>query len=94
MGGATMPEFRASWAIVLEPLGERRTRLVERFRVWTPLPTPAQRMGLPFMGYGVFLMTRKHMLGLKERAERGGSPLSAGGSFSGDGARGEAPVGA
>ena len=28
-----------------------------------------QRLAMPFMGLGVFVMTRKHMLGLKERAE-------------------------
>jgi hypothetical protein len=77
MGEATMPEFRASWAFLLEPLSDHRTRLVERFRVWTPVPTPMQKLGLPLMGTGVFLMTRKHMLGLKERAEHGPAAVPA-----------------
>jgi hypothetical protein len=71
MGGLTMPEFRATWSFVLEPQAEgTRTRLVERFRVWTADAGVPARMGMPVMGLGVFAMTRKHMLGLKERAER------------------------
>jgi hypothetical protein len=70
MGGLTMPEFRATWSFVLEPQAEgTRTRLVERFRVWTADAGVPARMGMPVMGLGVFAMTRKHMLGLKERAE-------------------------
>jgi hypothetical protein len=70
MGGAAMPEFKATWAFVLEPVDGHRTRLLERFRVATPTPTPGQRFMLPLMGLGVFLMTRKQMLGIKDRAER------------------------
>ncbi|CAN5598139.1 hypothetical protein BH23CHL8_BH23CHL8_26790 [soil metagenome] len=70
MGEMTMPEFRASWAFVLEPEDGGRTRLIERFRVWTGEAGLPQKLGLPFMGYGVFAMTRKQMLGIKERAER------------------------
>jgi hypothetical protein len=69
VGEITMPEFRVSWAFVLEPESADRTRLVERFRVWTPGGGLPQRLGMPFMGYGVFAMTRKQMLGIKERAE-------------------------
>lgn len=69
---ATQPtEFAASWAFILEPLGDGRTRLIERFRArfdggdqsWT-------KYTLPFMGFGVFVMVRKQMLGIKERVER------------------------
>lgn len=70
MGGAAMPEFKASWAFVLEPVDGGRTRIIERFRVWSPAPSGPQRLMLPFFGFGVFLMTRKQMLGLKERAGR------------------------
>jgi hypothetical protein len=71
MGGLTMPEFRATWAFVLEPqAGGSRTRLVERFRVWTADAGAPAKLGMPIMGLGGFAMTRKHMLGLKERAER------------------------
>lgn len=70
LGGMTMPEFRATWSFVLEPEnGGSRTRLIERFRVWTADAGLPQKLGMPVMGLGVFAMTRKHMLGLKERAE-------------------------
>lgn len=70
LGGMTMPAFKASWAFVLEPdAGGSRTRLIERLRVWTADGGLPQKVGLPVMGLGVFAMTRKHMLGLKERAE-------------------------
>lgn len=69
MGDMTMPEFRASWAFVLEPENDGRTRLIERFRVWTADAGLPQKLGLPFMGMGVFAMTRRHMLGIQERAE-------------------------
>lgn len=70
MGDLAMPDFRGTWAFVLEPAPGGGTRLIERLRVWTGQGGPAQRLGLPLFGLGVFLMTRKHMLGLKERAER------------------------
>jgi len=70
LGGLTMPEFRASWAFVLEPTSDgQRTRLIERFRVHTADAGLPQKLGMPMMGLGVFAMTRKHMLGVKERAE-------------------------
>jgi hypothetical protein len=52
-----------------------RTRVVERLRAWTPKPSPAQKVALPMFGVGVFLMTRKQLLGLKARVER---PAAAG----------------
>lgn len=70
MGDLAMPEFRGSWAFVLEPAPGDGTWLIERFRVWTGQDGPAQQLGMPLFGLGVFLMTRKHMLGVKERAER------------------------
>lgn len=73
MGAATMPEFRASWTFALRPLGGHRTRLIERLRLWAPAPGPVGRLGLPMMGFGVFLMTRKQMLGIRSRAERAGA---------------------
>jgi hypothetical protein len=68
-GDMAMPEFRASWAFSLEP-ADGGTRLIERMRLWTAEAGLPQRLGLPMMGFGVFAMTRKHMLGVKERAER------------------------
>ena len=75
MGDLTMPDFRVSWAFVLEEAPGGGTHLIERFRVRTGEPGLPQRLGMPFMGYGVFVMTRKQMLGIKTRAER----ASAGG---------------
>lgn len=65
-------DFSASWAFVLEPLGTERTRLVERFRA--RLVPPESRPALPpiattMLGFGVFVMTRRQMLGIKARAE-------------------------
>lgn len=70
MSELTMPDFRASWAFVLEPAPGGATRLVERMRVWSGQDGMVQQLGLPFVGLGVFVMTRKHMLGVQERAER------------------------
>lgn len=70
MGELTMPDFRGSWAFVLEPAPGGATHLVERLRIWTAQGGMVQQLGLPCFGLGVFLMTRKHMLGVKERAER------------------------
>ena len=71
MGGAAMPEFKASWSFVLEPIDDgAHTRLVERLRAWTPKPNPLHKVALPMFGVGVFLMTRKQLLGIKERVER------------------------
>jgi hypothetical protein len=70
MSGFAMPAFRASWAFLLEPeAGGTHTRLIERFRVFAPDGGAPARLGMPVMGLGVFAMTRKHMLGLKSRAE-------------------------
>lgn len=66
----SMPDFTLSWAFVLEPEAEGRTRLVTRFRASTDESGMPQRLGMPFIGYGVFALTRKQMLGIKERAER------------------------
>ena len=74
-GGAFMSvaqptEFAASWTFDVEPLAGDRTRLIERFRIqfdggeraWT-------RYTIPAMGFGVFVMIRKQLLGIKARAE-------------------------
>jgi hypothetical protein len=71
ISGLAMPRFSVSWAIVLHEEGAgSRTRLIERFRVNAPDAGLPSRLGMPLMGLGVFAMTRRHMLGLKERAER------------------------
>jgi hypothetical protein len=62
-------EFAASWAFVLEPIDDRRCRLIERFRVRFGELGWLQRLTAGPMGLGVFLMMRKQMLGIRERAE-------------------------
>jgi len=37
---------------------------------WTPDAAGLQKLALPVLGMGIFLMTRKQLLGLKERVER------------------------
>lgn len=67
---STPTDFAASWAFVLEPLEGGRTRFVERFRVRFGAGTPAFRVISPAMGFGVFVMMQRQMLGIRERAER------------------------
>jgi len=71
MSAAQPTEFAASWAFILEPLGDDRARLVERFRVrFEGDGQPWTKFMLPFMGFGVFVMVRRQLLGIKERVER------------------------
>jgi hypothetical protein len=80
MEGAQPSDYAASWAFVLEPLEGRRTRLIERFRVrFGTSDRPWMRFTMPLMGFGVFIMMRRQMLGIRERAERtaaGPTPVS------------------
>jgi hypothetical protein len=67
----SMPGFAASWAFVLEPLdGGIRTRLVERLRLRAPAGQKGMDVFLPAFGFGVFVMVRKQMLGIRDRVER------------------------
>jgi hypothetical protein len=73
-----MGEFEATWAFVLEPIDDGHTRLIERFRVQTPPSVGVQKVAMPILGLGVFAMTRKQLLGIRERAEdqeRSAEPL-------------------
>ena len=64
-------DFAASWAFVLEPTASGTTRLIERFRVrFGADDRPWLGFTVPVMGFGVFVMMRKQMLGIRERAER------------------------
>jgi len=63
-------QFAASWAFALEPVEGGRTRLVERFRVWFGASGPSFRVVGPMMGFGVFVMVRRQLLGIAERAVR------------------------
>jgi hypothetical protein len=70
MSGTSFPEFSASWAFYLKPTDDGKTRLIERFRARTPGSGPATAVMGEVMGTGIMLLTRKQMLGIKERAER------------------------
>jgi hypothetical protein len=63
-------EFKVSWTIVLEPVGSGQTRLIERTRGWFGSGTVATKAMMPMLGFGIFLMTRKQMLGIRDRVER------------------------
>jgi hypothetical protein len=65
-------EFTASWAFVLEDLEDGRTRLIERFRIrfGAADDKPWTRATLPLMGFGLFVMMRRQLLGIRDRAER------------------------
>jgi hypothetical protein len=79
MEAAQPADFAASWAFVLEPASDGRTRLIERFRVrFGEDDRPWHRLTMPLMGFGVFVMMRKQMLGIRERAERtaGAAPIA------------------
>lgn len=77
MAGAIMEngqptEFHASWAFVLEELDGDRTRLIERFRIRFEASDdkPWTRFTLPAIGFGLFVMMRKQLIGIRDRAER------------------------
>jgi len=68
--GSTPQQFAASWAFVLEPIDPGQTRLIERFRVWYGESGFGAHVVMPVVGFGVFVMLQKQMLGIKARAER------------------------
>jgi hypothetical protein len=70
LGRTAFPDFAASWAFYLRPTDDGKTRLVERFRAQTPGNGPASVVLGEIMGTGIVLMTRKQMLGIKERVEK------------------------
>lgn len=62
--------INASWGWYLEPMGERATRLIERERIdYSPSLYNAIYMRA-FLEPGAFLMARKMLLGIKQRAEK------------------------
>ena len=67
---ATPPKFTAAWIFVLEPLGGSQTRLLERFRVRMDGESTGSRFLAPLLGFGVFVMTQRQMLGIRSRAEK------------------------
>ena len=65
MQASMPPRFAISWAFVLRPLDGGRTRLVERMRGSFGEATAGSRARGPLPGFGIFVMTRRQMLGLK-----------------------------
>jgi len=64
--------YSVTWAFRLEELEPGSTRLTTRFRVGYPVEAPLLRYGAPFaLEPAAFVMERKMLLGIKERAERG-----------------------
>jgi hypothetical protein len=65
-------EFAGTWAFAIVPLPDGRTRLIERLRFRFPpdVEMPARKVAMEALGFGVFLMVRKQLLGIRDRAER------------------------
>jgi len=68
--GQTPQQFSASWSFVIEPIGGGRSRLIERFRVWYGESGMASHVVMPVVGFGVFVMMQRQMVGIRTRAER------------------------
>jgi hypothetical protein len=62
------PGVHVTWSYLLEELDGQRARLVLRVRTWLAI-TPQIVPLLVVMDPGEFLMVRKHLLGVKARAE-------------------------
>jgi hypothetical protein len=63
------PDGDWSWSFVLEPLANGSSRLTVRNRWTIERARPAERLGLKVAELPAFVMERKMLLGLKERAE-------------------------
>ena len=79
---AVSGDFEASWAFVVQPK-DGGSRLIERFRVRMDpgMRTNGQKQVVPdvarnLLGFGVFVMLRRQMLGIRDRAE--GRPIRHG----------------
>ena len=66
--GGYREDVEWSWELALVPLSSERTRLMSRNRVWMPR-RPRTRLMMAFIEPAAFLMTRKMLLGIKQRAE-------------------------
>ena len=66
------PDGTWSWSFTLEPQDGARTRLITRNRA--PANKLRSRLQWELLSPGAFLMERKMLLGIKERAERGSRP--------------------
>lgn len=68
-------EEGGTWCLALFPDGDHRTRLVSRWRVDWPL-TPATAFWILLSDPGAFIMERRMLLGIRERAERAAATAS------------------
>ena len=71
---AVPPEFAVSWTFVLHPERDGGTRLIERMRLLAGRGTGATKALAPVLGFGVFVMMQRQMVGIRERAERNPVP--------------------
>jgi hypothetical protein len=62
------PQWKGTWAFVLEPLGSDRTRLVTRYRAAYP-PNATMSVMLPFIKAVHAVMERKQLRTIKHHAE-------------------------
>lgn len=63
------PDYAASWAFVLEDQGDGTSRLIERVRTRLVDAGPRTRAAGPLLGFGVFLMVRRQLLGIRDRVQ-------------------------
>ncbi len=75
---AASGEFAASWAFVLEPTESGGTRLLERARARLEAPSGATTFLRPIFGFGVFVMMRRQLLGIRERVRVAKRPFNEG----------------
>jgi hypothetical protein len=66
-----------TWAFVLQPEGERQTRLIVRLRARFPLPPAGSWVVERLLEPVHFVMERQQLLGIRERAGRQPSPADA-----------------
>jgi hypothetical protein len=66
-----------SWVFVLEEGETAQTRLITRMRART-LHIPLAALAMPFIDFGAFLLKRRMLLGIKQRAERLGAQAEEG----------------
>jgi hypothetical protein len=67
---ATPPDFAASWAFSLRPEPDGSTRLIERVRLRASESKGMPKALTPLLGFGVFVMMQRQMVGIRRRAER------------------------
>ncbi|HET9450654.1 MAG TPA: hypothetical protein VFO83_07225 [Aggregicoccus sp.] len=69
LAGELPPDGAWSWTLALAPIDAEHTRLVSRNRARVR-PTLSRRLLMLWLEPAAFVMTRKMLLGIKERAER------------------------